>query len=221
MNDVNLEIIRDAIMSEVDKEQKKQRAKPRAGKGVMLSALNDAMFGKKEGILNSFCMLFDPIDEDTAKQVVQFIIESTFAEDRPDILNLLINSPGGDLAAAFAIIDVMKSCPIPIRTVGLGQIASAGLMIFLNGTKGQRILTPNTSIMSHLWSGGSIGKANELFAIGKEFALTDQRMMTHYMKTTGMSEKKIREILLPAHDVYLSAQEALKYGLCDKVANLD
>lgn len=201
--------------------KKKKKAKPMANKN-MLTALNAAMFGKSSNsVLNSFCMIFDAVDEDVSKQVIQFIIESTFSEDRPDILNILINSPGGQLHDAFAIIDVMKSCPIPIRTIGLGQISSAGLMIFLSGTKGERVLTPNTSIMSHQWSGGSLGKSNELWAAGKEFDLTDKRMMNHYMKTTGLSEKKIREHLLPAHDVYLSSSEALKFGICDKVANLD
>jgi ATP-dependent Clp protease protease subunit len=94
-------------------------------------------------------------------------------------------------------------------------------MIFMTGTKGQRILTPNTSIMSHSWSGGNIGKADELFAHGKEFVLTQDRMIGHYVKFTGLSEKNVRKWLLPPHDVFLSADEAQKVGLCDRVANLD
>ena len=122
----------------------------------MLSGLN-----KKSQTLNSFCLLFEDINEETAKQSVQFIIESNFAdkEERPDIINMIINSSGGSLSDAFAIIDVMRSSHIPIRTIGLGTVASAALMIFMAGTKGHRILTPNTSIMSHRYSAGSHGKA--------------------------------------------------------------
>ena len=158
--------------------------------------------GKKDS-LNSFCMLFGEVNTEMSQQVIQFIIESNFSENKPDMLNLIINSEGGSLADAFAIIDVMRSSVIPIRTIGLGQIASAGLMLFLAGNRGQRILTPNTSIMSHAWSGGSIGKSHELFAIGKEFDLTNKRMYDHYVKCTGMKEVDVKKHLLPESDVWL------------------
>lgn len=186
---------------------------------LMLSHLNKMGFGSDK-VLNSFALLMSDIDDDSAKEIIQWIIESNFSEDPPDILNLLVCSPGGTLSAAFAIIDVMKSSHIPIRTIGVGQIASAGLMIFMAGTKGQRVLTPNTSIMSHAWSGGSLGKAHELFAIGKEFELTNERMINHYIKHTGLKKADILKYLLPPQDVYLSADEAKKLGLCDVISSL-
>jgi ATP-dependent Clp protease protease subunit len=114
----------------------------------------------------------------------------------------------------------MRGSAIPIRTIGLGQIASAGLMIFIAGDKGMRILTPNTSILSHQYSWGAIGKEHELFATVKEFDLTTKKMIQHYKKCTGLSEAKIREVLLPPQDVWLSPQEAKKLGLCDDVKDL-
>lgn len=167
---------------------------------------------------NSFALLFDDIVDDSAKEIVQWIIEANFADDRPDILNLIIKSRGGELSTAFAIIDIMKSSSIPIRTIGLGEISSAGLMIFIAGTKGQRLLTPNTSIMSHRWAGGNFGKSHELIAAQRDNELTNEKMMNHYMQCTGLTEKKILQHLLPPHDVYLSAQEAMKFGICDQVA---
>ena len=80
-------------------------------------------------------------------------------------------------------------------------------------------ITPNTSILSHQYSWGSVGKEHELFARVKEFELSTARMMEHYKKCTGLSEKKIREILLPAEDVWLSAKEAVKYGIADKIVS--
>lgn len=168
----------------------------------------------------SFALVFDEITTNVAKDVIQWLIENNFSDKPPDQMNLVICSPGGDLLAAFAIIDVMKSCTVPIRTIGLGQIASAALMIFMTGTKGERILTPNTSILSHAWSGGSVGKVHELFAIKKEFDLTNERVIKHYVKYTGLSEKKILKYLLPPQDVYLSAEEAVELGLADKIALL-
>lgn len=189
---------------------------------MMLDSLNEKIFGKKKTVTNSFMLLMDDIGTDVAKETIQFLIESNFAADegKPDILNMIICSPGGELASAWAIIDVMRSSEIPIRTIGLGEICSAGLMIFLAGSKGNRVLTPNTSIMSHRFSAGSRGKQHELFAIQKEYDLSGERMMDHYKKTTGMKEKDIKKLLLPPEDVYLSSSEALKYGICDKVALL-
>jgi ATP-dependent Clp protease protease subunit len=133
-------------------------------------------------------------------------------------LLLMICSEGGDVNSAFALIDVMRSSRVPIKTVGLGQIASAGLLIFLAGANGRRILTPNTSILSHQFSWGSDGKAHELFATIKEFELTHQRMIEHYKVSTGLSEDKIKQSLLPPHDVWLTAEEALAAGICDSVS---
>jgi ATP-dependent Clp protease, protease subunit len=163
----------------------------------------------------------EDISLSSSKGVVEWIFEANFAEERPELLNLIICSPGGDLNAAFAVIDVMRGSAIPVRTIGLGQIASAGLMMFIAGTKGHRLLTPNTSILSHQYSWGAFGKEHELFATVKEFDLTTKKMIEHYKKCSGLPEKKIREVLLPPQDMWLSPQEAKKLGLCDDVKDLN
>ena len=81
-------------------------------------------------------------------------------------------------------------------------------------------MTPNTSILSHQYSWGSEGKEHELFARVKEFELSTKRMINHYKKCIGMSEKQIREILLPPQDVWLDAKDALKLKICDKIEEL-
>ena len=124
------------------------------------------------------------------------------------------------MGCAFALIDTMRSSAIPIKTVGLGCIASAGLMIFLAGSTGRRVLTPYTSILSHQFSWGSDGKAHELFATMKEFTLTQSRMLEHYKVSTGLSEEEIRTALLPPHDVWLSAEEALALNICDAISEV-
>jgi ATP-dependent Clp protease protease subunit len=164
--------------------------------------------------------MMEDVSLSTCKNAVEWILEANFSEERPELLNLLICSPGGDLNAAFALVDTMRGSAIPIRTIGLGQIASAGLLIFISGTKGQRILTPNTSILSHQYSWGAFGKEHELFATIKEFDLTTKRMIAHYKKCSGLKEEQIREVLLPPQDVWLSSTEAKKLGLCDDVKDL-
>lgn len=175
---------------------------------------------KEEQQNHSYYLLMEEITLASVKQTVEWIFECNFSEQRPELLNLIITTPGGDLNSAFALIDTMKGSTIPIRTIGLGQIASAGLMIFIAGTKGHRILTPNTSILSHQYSWGAFGKEHELFATVKEFDLTTKKMIQHYKKCTGLTESKIREILLPPQDMWLSPIESKKLGLCDEVKDL-
>lgn len=162
-------------------------------------------------------LFMDEVTTESCKELISFLLTKCWQSPRPKEVQLIINSPGGDLNAAFAVIDIMNGCPFPVKTIGLGQIASAGFMMFIAGHKGHRTLTPSTSIMSHQWSWGSWGKEHELVAQAKEHELTSERMMNHYKRCTGMSEKDIRKYLLPATDVYLSAKEAKKLKICDKI----
>ena len=182
----------------------------------------------QQGVLDPSAELFirghhvfmGDVTQETMKPLIDWIISENFnKEKKKKELTLGICSPGGDLNACFALVDVMKGSKIPIRTIGMGMIASCGLIMFISGTKGKRILTPNTSILSHQYSWGTYGKEHELFAVVKEYDLTTQRMIAHYKKCTGLSEKDIRKYLLPPHDVWLSAKEAKKLGLCDKITS--
>ena len=158
------------------------------------------------------------VTQESIKPLIDWIIAENYNKDKKKKeLTLGICSPGGDLNACFALVDIMKGSKIPIRTIGMGMIASCGLLMFISGTKGRRVLTPNTSILSHQFSWRSFGKEHELFAAVKEFDLTTQRMIDHYKKCTGLSEKDIRKYLLPPQDVWLSAKEAKKLGLCDSI----
>jgi ATP-dependent Clp protease protease subunit len=162
-----------------------------------------------------------PVDIETVKPIVEWILtENHVVKKKKRELLLMICSEGGCLEPAFALTDVMAASKIPIKTVGLGQIASAGLVIFLAGHQGRRILTPNTSILSHQYSWGSEGKHHELFAVTKEFGLVHDRMIRHYQQATGLDLETIRTRLLPPTDMWLSAQEALELGICNYISDL-
>ena len=170
---------------------------------------------------NGMFVLMGPIENDTVKPVIEWILNENFViKRRRKELILSICSEGGDMSAAFALIDVMRSSTVAIKTVGLGQIASAGLLIFLAGTPGRRTLTPNTSILSHQFSWGSDGKAHELFATIREFELTQKRMVQHYKDCTGLDDDTVRSKLLPPHDVWLDATQALELHICDAISQL-
>lgn len=163
-------------------------------------------------------VFMDDVSAESMKPIIEWILfENHLAKIKKKELLLMICSDGGAIAEAFALIDVMNSSTVPIKTVGLGCIASCGLLIFMAGTKGRRILTPNTSILSHQFSWQTEGKAHELFATVKEFKLTEQRMIEHYRRCTGASDANIRKYLLPSQDVWLSADEAMKLNICDHI----
>jgi ATP-dependent Clp protease protease subunit len=166
-------------------------------------------------------VLMDEINHETVKPVIEWVLhENHVRKKKHKELLLMICSEGGNIAEAFALIDVMRSSKIPVKTVGLGSIASCGLLIFMAGAAGRRILTPNTSILSHQFSWESEGKSHELFATIKEFELTQKRMVTLYRDATGLEDDVIRKVLLPPQDVWLSAEEALGYHICDAIADL-
>lgn len=166
-----------------------------------------------------FYFFFEDVTQDSVRNPIEWILEKNIQGELKH-LTLVINSYGGDLNSAFALIDIMRGSKIPIYTVGLGIVASAGLSIFMTGKKGFRVLTPNTSILSHQYTWGTFGKEHELFAAQKEFDLTTERVIRHYQKCTSLEKKKIKKYLLPPHDVWLSSKEALKLGICDEVKDI-
>lgn len=167
---------------------------------------------------NTYLFMSDFTSESVAP-VIEFILEKNLmpASRRPEFLTLIICSPGGEMTSAFALIDIMNGSSIPIHTLGIGQISSCGILTFMSGQKGNRVLTPNTSILSHQWSWGVYGKSHELVAVSREFELTDEKMLALYKRCTKLDEKTIKKVLLPPHDVWLTAHDAVKYGIADKI----
>ena len=133
-------------------------------------------------------------------------------------LNLIINSPGGYVFELFGLVDVVNGSKIPINTYGIGCIASCGLVLFLQGKK--RILTPNTYIMSHQHSEGRYGKYHELLASRKSEDWMHERLIHLFGKSLNMKKKKIKELFFTPTDVFLTAEEAKKYGIATEIKYL-
>ena len=159
-------------------------------------------------------------DNSSCGEAMKFIIaRNLMKKDRPKLMKMIINSPGGSVTAAFALIDTMKGSKIPVYTYGLGEISSCGLLTFMSGEPGKRFITKNTAILSHQFSWGSMGKEHELMASVKEFTNTSQRLIDHYKKCTGQTEATIKKYLLPPEDVWLTPKEAIKYGIADQIVD--
>ena len=189
----------------------------------MTKDIDDDQNSPSEGLReNGIYVFMDEVSSETMKPIIEWILyENYVSKHRKKELLLMICSEGGDLSAAFALIDTMRASQIPIKTVGLGLIASCGLLIFISGAQGRRVLTPNTSILSHQFSAGTEGKSHELFATMREFELTNRRILEHYKVCTGLEEDVIMAQLLPAQDVWLDHDAALKLNLCDAISDVN
>lgn len=154
--------------------------------------------------------------DEVTKQMMLFDMNNKIKGEQMPI-TLIINSPGGGLHAGWQICDVMDFIETPVHTTGLGEIASAALMIFMNGEPGHRIVTDRTSIMSHRYSWGIAGNHAELVAAQPEFKNVHKRILDHYVECTGLSVDIVEGQLLKPFNVWLEPREAIKLGVADKI----
>lgn len=157
------------------------------------------------------------IDEETVNDCIRWIVYENLDTRTTKELTLYINSTGGDLYQAFALIDIMKSSEHPVRTIAMGSVMSAAFLIFASGEKGLRYITQNTSAMCHQFSETTEGKFHDIKATMKENEMCNQRMVDILKEATGLPTAKIKTKLLPASDVYLSATEMVDLGVADQV----
>jgi ATP-dependent Clp protease protease subunit len=160
------------------------------------------------------------IDEKTSEGVCKDIIEFNIS-GQVDHIQLIINSPGGSCPDGFAMIDIMEWSRLPIYTTGIGLIASMGLLVFMTGFKGRRIITPRTSILSHRYSAMTWGNHSQLIASRKEQDLEHARIVDHYRQYSNIgSQEELEKYLLRDVDTWLTAEEAVKFGVADAVESI-
>lgn len=156
------------------------------------------------------------INDVNVGECIKWIISEN-VQNRHKNLTLYINSVGGDLYSAFGLIDMLKMSNIPVRTVAVGSLMSAAFLIFMCGEKGQRLITKNTSIMSHQFSTFYEGKEHDVKASEKETRYIKQRMLQIIKDSSQLDERTIKRRLLPPSDVWLSAEECVELGVADAV----
>lgn len=177
---------------------------------------------KKDNGLNDYGIIYisGPITGTTAESVCKEIIEYNIRAEVNQI-QMIINSPGGSCPAGFSIIDIMEWSRIPIYTTGIGMIASMGLLIFMTGENGRRVITPRTSILSHRFSAFNYGNHSQLIAGRKEEDLEHERILQHYLTYSSINNKdELEKCLLRDVDTWLTPDEAIQYGLADIVEAL-
>ena len=159
-------------------------------------------------------MLSDEVNDATASLVVAqlLFLES---EDPDKDIYFYINSPGGSVTAGMAIYDTMNYIKCDVSTICVGLAASMGAFLLSSGAKGKRIALPNSEIMIHQPLGGAKGQATDVEIHAKWLLKTKEKLNNILAKNTG---KDIEEIVRDTErDNFMSAQEALEYGLIDKI----
>lgn len=154
------------------------------------------------------------INDESIKDVIKWILYENL-DGKGRSLSLYINSTGGDLYSAFALIDVMRNSPHIIKTIGVGAVMSAAFLIFACGDKGQRYAASNTSFMCHQFSAGVEAKYHDIKAEMKENEELNAKMVAILKDATGLAPSVIKRKLLPASDVYLTATEVVDLGVAD------
>ena len=158
--------------------------------------------------------LGDEVNQNTANLVVAQMLFLENQDQTKDII-FYINSPGGSVYDVFAIYDTMQYVKSDIQTVGVGVQASAAAFLLSSGTKGKRLLLPHATVMIHQPSAGTKGRVSDM-EIDLREGLRMKKLLNEIMaKNTGQSLKKIEADM--ERDFWMSAEEAKKYGLVDKV----
>ncbi|MDD4803724.1 MAG: ATP-dependent Clp endopeptidase proteolytic subunit ClpP [Candidatus Pacebacteria bacterium] len=164
----------------------------------------------KENII----FLGGPIDDDTANIIIAQLLFLQFENNKKDI-QLYINSPGGSVSAALAILDTMNHVKNDVSTVCVGLAASAAALLLSSGKKGKRFSLPNSEIMIHQPLGGAQGQASDIEITARQILKLKDKLNKIMAENTGKTLSQIEKDA--DRDYYMSADEAKKYGIIDKV----
>ena len=159
-----------------------------------------------------------PIDDMVANLVVAQLLLLDSENPEKDIM-LYINSPGGSVTAGFAIYDTMQHIRADVSTICLGQAASMGAFLLSSGTKGKRMALPHSRVLIHQPLGGAQGQATDIEIQAAEIIRIKKSLNEILASNTGQSIKKIEKDT--DRDYIMTPQEALEYGMIDKVVSRD
>ena len=161
-------------------------------------------------------LLFGEINDKVARSITGQLVALSAESAKP--IRMFINSPGGHVESGDTIFDVIRFVRAPVQVIGTGWVASAGALIFIAAKKENRFCLPNTRFMLHQPSGGTMGKASDIAIEAKEIIRMRQRLNETFAKETGQTLEKVTRDT--ERNYWMSADEAVTYGLAHKVINL-
>lgn len=196
--------MREYLLNEDPAEEEEEEAQP-GGQGE---------FVVRSLIKARTILISDPIDHKlTTRVIAQLLLMDSDDPEKP--ITILINSPGGSADDGFAIYDLIRFIRPPVRIVSVGLSASAATVIMLAAEKGNRFALPNARIMIHQPSMRMVGTAEDVKRTAEQILILRERINELYAQETGQPLDKVVEDT--DRDYWMSAQEAVKYGLISKV----
>ena len=164
---------------------------------------------------NRIIHLNKTIDAAVAEEIVDQLLKLDTIKSKKDII-FYINSPGGAVSAGMAIYDAMQMVKSDVRTICIGRCASMAAVLLSGGTKGKRYITPNSEVMIHEVSSFNMGKVGELKIDYEHTNTLNEQIIKLLAENTGKTVKQVRKDI-QLKDRWFNAEEALKYGLGDKI----
>jgi ATP-dependent Clp protease protease subunit len=169
--------------------------------------------GQTEVLSSEAIYITGEICSDTVSPAVAFITSANITKENSKLI-LIIQSAGGALAEGFALASCIKASSIPVVTVAIGECDSSALIIAMSGH--QRLVAKTCSVLSHQYSAGlGMSKYSDLIARQRDLEMMANRVVDHYVECTGLTSKDVRKKLVNDKDVFLSAEEAIGFGLFD------
>ena len=155
-----------------------------------------------------------PINDEIANTIIAQLLFLEKQDEKTDVM-LYINSPGGTVTSALAIYDTMNYVKCDISTVCMGMAASAASLLLSSGAKEKRLILPNAEVLIHQVMGGAEGQASDIEISARHILKIKERLNKILAKNTGQPLEKIEKD--SDRDYYMSAEEAKKYGVVDKI----
>ena len=163
-------------------------------------------------------MITGDINDETVDKAIRWLLYENMDTSNADkMLTLYINSTGGSLTDAFALIDIMRRSKFVVQTIAIGNVMSSAFLLFSAGDKGHRYVSKNTSGMCHQFSDSMDSKYHDIKSAMKESESLNERMIGVLVETTGLPRAKVRTKLLGPSDIYLSAEEMVEFGVADHI----
>ena len=204
-----------------EKSEKEETSEEEAAEDVK-SALLQQLENPRDSMRSR--ALYGDINEDKASEIVGGLLAldhmgKAIEDDESRAIEMFISTYGGCADDMFSIVDIMsvvkKNCKI--KTIGIGKVMSAGVLVLASGTKGERYISKNCRVMLHAVSAGHHGTLHNLENEIEEVRKLQDLYIENLITETNLTKKQIRAFLRRKSNVYLGAEEAIKYGIADKI----
>ena len=160
-------------------------------------------------------VLHGDVNEHTISAVIAQLLHLANLSRKP--IHLVVSTYGGSVDEMFSLYDTIKFLPCPVHTIALGKVMSAGVLLLASGEKGKRLIGRSARIMMHPVQGGAVGNIFEVLHETQEHQRLHDLMISALERETSMKRSHIEKIMRAGHDFYITADEAIKLGIVDRM----